>query len=292
MADNIKIKLNTSQYKSPTQADINAAKQFILRRNDYARILEGKIDDLLEIAAQEIVTICYKYNVSPKDFVISSQYNEQMMNEIVKVMDDLETEILSLINEYSTKATDDKTRRNILAAWIALLGRGNSNLQDTLDRYLYKFMKDIEAAVAALKYANRKLPDAITKVKTYLHSIYTMPEVIAAFKQADDFNATYIRSRGVAKGNVGLSNNGSTNITNMAKITLNMAWMRSQAMDFMEDGAVGVYVLRGSSYPCVSCDENCGFHPIKESYGVLPVHPNCQCFAVPIYAKGNGNLSF
>lgn len=286
MAEKIKIKLDTSQYKSPTQEDINAAKQFILRRNDFAIILDGKIDELLEIAAYEIVTICYKYNVSPKEFVISSQYNEQMMEEIANVMDDLETKILSLINEYSTRVSNNRIRINQLATWITSLGRGNRNLQDTLDEYLYKFMKDIEAAVAAMRFADVQLADAITKVKTYLHTVYTMPEMTAAFKYADDFNATYIRSRGVAKGNVGISNNGSTNITNMAKITLHMAWMRSQAMDFREQGAVGYYQLRGSNYNCDLCDSETGFHYGLADIFVTPLpHPRCCCYRIPIFIK-------
>ena len=146
-------------------------------------------------------------------------------------------------------------------------------------------MKDIEAAVAALKYANIPLAQAITKAKTHLHTIYVMPEVQQAFKQAESFTATYIRSRGVVKGNVGLSNNGSTNVTNMAKTTLQMVWMRSQVMDYKEQGAAGLYVLRGSNYFCTPCDDNCGFHPIEESYGVLPVHPSCCCYAIPVFTK-------
>jgi hypothetical protein len=285
MADNIKIKLDTSQYRLPTAEDITAAKQFVLRRNEYARLLEERIDEVLKEAEEHIITICYKYDVEPTEFEISSRYNEQMMNEISEAMDAAEEEILSLIEEYSTRVTTDKDRISKLLAWMLLLGRKNRNLQQTLDTYLYKFMKDIEVAVAALKYASIPLAQAITKAKTHLHTIYVMPEVQQAFKQAESFTATYIRSRGVVKGNVGLSNNGSTNVTNMAKTTLQMVWMRSQVMDYKEQGAIGLYVLRGSSYPCALCDDNCGFHPIEESYGVLPVHPSCCCYAIPVFTK-------
>ena len=285
MADSIKIKLDTSQYRLPTTEDITAAKQFVLRRNEVARLLEERIDEVLKDAEERIMTICYKYDVEPTEFEISSRYNEQMMNEISEVMDETEEEIFRLVQEYSTRVTTDKDRISKLLAWMLLLGRKNRNLQQTLDNYLYKFMKDIEAAVAALKFANVPLAQAITKAKTHLHTIYVMPEVQQAFKQAESFTATYIRSRGVVKGNVGLSNNGSTNVTNMAKTTLQMVWMRSQVMDYKEQGVAGIYVLRGSSYPCAPCDDNCGFHPIEESYGVLPVHPSCCCYAIPVFTK-------
>ena len=290
MAESIKIKLDGSQYRLPTQEDITSAKQFILRRNDFARLLESKVDDCLEDAAQEIVSICYKYNVDPKEFAINSKYNEKMMDEIAEVMDELEADIMSLIYDYSLRVTDDEKHRNLLAAWIALLGRGNNNLQDTLDGYLYKTMKDWEAAIAALRFANVAMADAVTKVKSNLHSIYTMPEVTAAFKHADDFNATYIQSHGVMAGGVGLSNNGSTNVTNMARLTLQMAWMREQGIEFDESGAAGYYQLRGSAYPCSVCDDEVGFHKGLEDLYTKPYpHPHCCCYRIPIFALEEGN---
>ena len=295
MADSIKIQLDGSQYRLPTQEEIRTAKQFILRREEYARGLVAKIDDSLAKAAQEIVTICYKYNVDPKKFAINSQYNEQMMAEIAEVMDNLEEEILDYIYEYSLAGFDNgsvfagfpnETKNNMrstVAAWIALLGRGNRNLQDTLDGYLYKTMKDWEAAIAALRHANVAMADAVTRVKSHLHSIYTMPETMAAFNDSNDFNATYIRNKGVQKGAVGISNNGSTNVTNMAKITLQMAWMRSLSMDYQEQGSAGYYVLRGSSYPCDTCDSMVGFHSIDDMDGYPPYHGHCCCYVIPIY---------
>lgn len=285
MSDTIKISLDTSQYRLPTQEEITSGKQFVLRREEYARVLVAKIDDCLANAAQEIVTICYKYNVDPQKFAINSQYNEQMMDEIAEVMDNLEEEIMDYIYEYSLSVLDgsEDGKRNILAAWIALLGRGNRNLQDTLDGYLYKTMKDWEAAIAALRFANVAMATAVTKVKGHLHSIYTMPEVRATFANADDFNATFIRSRGVQQGGVGVSNNGSTNVTNMAKLTLQMAWMKEKSLEQEEDGAAGYYVLRGSSYPCETCDSMVGFHKMDDIEGYPPYHGHCCCYVIPIY---------
>ena len=79
MADSIRLKLDTSKYATPTQADINAAKQFILQREEYARLLESRVDELLNDAAERIVIICYRYNVEPKNLYFGSGFNEQMM---------------------------------------------------------------------------------------------------------------------------------------------------------------------------------------------------------------------
>ena len=287
MADSIKISLDTSKYAIPTQEDMDAAKRFVLMREEYAQLLQSRIDEVLADAMERIITICYRYDVDPKLLYLSNGFNEQMMNEISETMDEAEEEILSLIEEYSINALDGSdNKKNSLLAWMLLLGRKNRNLQQTLDTYLYKFMKDIEAAVAAVKYANIPLAQAITKAKTHLHTIYVMPEVQKAFKQAESFTATYIRSRGVVKGNVGLSNNGSTNITNMARITLQMTWMRSQAMDFQEQGAIGYYQLRGSNYNCDVCDNEVGFHKGIADIFITPLpHPHCACYRIPVFTK-------
>jgi len=277
------IKLDTKKYQAPSQQDIDAAKQFILQREENARMLEDKIDELLADAAEKIVIICYRYDVDPQKLYIASGFNEQMMNEIAEVMDELEEEILAMMQEYATRSTKDRDRINALLLWMASLGRGNRNLRDTLDGYLYKFMKDLEAAIAALRFADATMADAVTKVKTNLHTIYTMPEVMAAFKNASEFAATYIQSRGVQKGGVGLSNNGSTNVTNMARLTLQMVWMRSRRLEMEEDGAAGFYVLRGSNYPCDYCDSKVGFHPMTDIDYFPPFHGHCCCYVVPIF---------
>lgn len=277
------IKLDTKKYQAPSQQDIDAAKQFILQREENARMLEDKIDELLADAAEKIVIICYRYDVDPQKLYIASGFNEQMMNEIAEVMDELEEEILALMQEYATRSTKDRDRINALLLWMASLGRGNRNLRDTLEGYLYKFMKDLEAAIAALRFADATMADAVTKVKTNLHTIYTMPEVMAAFKNASEFAATYIQSRGVQKGGVGLSNNGSTNVTNMARLTLQMVWMRSRRLEMEEDGVAGFYVLRGSNYPCDYCDSKVGFHPMTDIDYFPPFHGHCCCYVVPIF---------
>lgn len=277
------IKLDTKKYQAPSQQDIDAAKQFILQREENARMLEDKIDELLADAAEKIVIICYRYDVDPQKLYIASGFNEQMMNEIAEVMDELEEEILAMMQEYATRSTKDRDRINALLLWMASLGRGNRNLRDTLEGYLYKFMKDLEAAIAALRFADATMADAVTRVKTNLHTIYTMPEVMAAFKNASEFAATYIQSRGVQKGGVGLSNNGSTNVTNMARLTLQMVWMRSRRLEMEEDGAAGFYVLRGSNYPCDYCDSKVGFHPMTDIDYFPPFHGHCCCYVVPIF---------
>ena len=285
MASTIKITIDGTRYRIPKDEDIRKAKDFVLQRNETARALASRIDDILDEMAEQIVTICYRYDVNPATFTISSDYNEDMMAEIAEVMDDAEGTIMSLIYEYSTRVTADKDRIALLSAWMATLGRNNQNLQGTLDGYLYKTMKDYEAAIAALRAAGVTMAEAVNLIKLFKHQIYSMPAILEAFKHNQDFAAQYIQSLGVQAGAVGLSNSGATNVTNMAKTTLQMVWMRSERMDYEADGAVGYYVLRGSNFPCEKCQDQVGFHPISDVEGFPPFHVNCCCFAIPIYSK-------
>lgn len=108
MANSIRVKLDTSKYVAPTQADINAAKKFILQREEYARLLENRVDEILNDAAERIVIICYRYNVDPQYLYFGSGFNEQMMAEISDVMDEIEQASLTL--SMNTRQSQPKTK--------------------------------------------------------------------------------------------------------------------------------------------------------------------------------------
>ena len=285
MAQPIKIKLDTDKYRIPTEEDIAAAKEYIIQREEYAGILGDRIDEIIAEAAERVVIICYRYNIDPKLLYLSSAFNAEMMAEISVVMDEVESAILRLILEYSTRVAVNSVRSVELAEWMYNLGKGDRNIEDTLYGYMYKMMKDWEAAIAAMRYAGLDAAKASTRIKTYLHQIYNMPEVRSAFRRWQEFAATYIRSRGIQYGAVGISNNGSTNVVNMAKYTLQLVWKHNQQLDFEEEGIAGFIVERGSGYLCDFCDSYCGWHTLDELDALPPRHPNCACYAIPIYKK-------
>lgn len=295
MKKTISINLDTSKYRMPTQEDINNAKKFIVRRNDHASILESRVDAILVGAAGEIAEICLKYNTPARDFTMNA--NKQMFAEVEEVMDRIDEQIMSLIEQFSTMVTDNQARKKLLALYIASLGRGNNNLQQTLDGYLYRYLYDLEAIIASMKLAQEngsKLTTAaiVSKVKSSQHAIYTTPEVKQAMsaKNIAAMQAMYIRSHGRHIDNTGLSyvgssNSNANNILRMARTTMDMAWMRNLSIDYQENAEiVGFFVSRGSSYDCKICDSQVGFHA-KGDLEELPLyHPNCKCWVMPIYS--------
>ena len=288
MAESIDLQL-LDIYEPITDEDIQSAQNYIGRRESAAHGLSALIDALLKDAAEKITRICYRYNIDPKTFSISQKYNEQMFGEIADVLNDLEDEILDLTLDYATRCTKSEKRKGALLPWILALGRGNNNLKQTLESRLRMFMRDIEAMVASLKLANVNIGQAITKVKSNLHAVYLMPEVRAAFRRSVMMQAKYLRDKGVKHGNVGSSNSEANNILRFAEITLQMAWMKNQLLNFKERGAAGFIVNRGSTYPCALCDSHVGWHTIDDVDSFPQFHGHCCCYAVPVFEKSSNS---
>lgn len=292
----MKLDIDTSKYRYPTQKELDDAKKFILRRENYAQILDSRVDAILTDAAGQIAQICLKYNIPAKDFTMTS--NQQMFQEVSDVMDEAEEQIMALIQDFSTRVTTDNGKKKLILLWIASLGRNNMNLQQTLDGYMYRYLYDLEAIIAAYKLrmeGNSKLTSAavVSQIKASQHSVYTNPAVVAAMsaKNIGQMQAKYIRSHGNHKGDgvplsyVGVSNSNANNVVNMAKITMQMAWMREELMDFKDSGAKAYIQLRGSMYPCSICDEATGVYEgdLNAMLSRPFVHPSCMCYRVPLY---------
>ena len=293
----INIHLNTSRYVAPTEQDIKEAKAYILKRSDVANELADLIGDLLTEAAVKIVQIAYKYNFPGDVFTIGASPEQQQ--EINAVMDELEQRIFEtledkvladLVSEDSNGAVIPMSaeRKAALLAFMLALGHKNQNLRSTLYNYQWRFLYDLEAAIAALKLANVNLSKAITKIRSHIGSIYTMSEVQAAIRRPNNVMAAFLRSAGVPHNPDGSPNlqgvprEGYNAIINSIRITNDIVWGHNQLLNFIERNAVGYYQLRGSSYPCRICDEQVGFHIGLIDAEDLP-HPNCMCYRIPIF---------
>ena len=281
--------------KRPSIKEIIAAQNFIKRRIAFADELGGKVDDILVEGAERIAKICLQYHIPAKDFLLKA--NKQMYERITAVMDELEERIFQLIMTYSLHISDNDERKEGLIAYLASLGKNDMDMRETLDAYLFRYMYDMEALMASLLLAREKgkekaLSDAsiIAKVKMAQHTVYTTPEVKMAMsaKYMPTMKAQYVKLMGVHRDNTGLStagvsNSNANNVINMAKNTMNMAWMKNLEMDFeQDDGIEGFFVMRGSSYPCALCDSMVGFHPATDSDLLPQYHAHCACIAVPM----------
>lgn len=286
--DKAVIKLPLGDYKAPTQQEINEGKAYVKRRNEVALALTSLVGNILLELLEDIFRLCYNTNTKGEDFTIDG--DDGIFEKISELMDEACDEILEYIKEYATKCTENDSRAYMLVLYILSLGRNKMNFERTLQNYMRRYLYDIEAMIAAYKYAGYNLPTALVKAKNAYRNVYQQPEVKAAYK-VPTMKAMYIKSKGIhydfqtGISTVGLSANGSTNVIYLAETTLKMAWMRSEAMDYKEKGAAGYYQLRGSNYPCQLCDSEVGFHLGVDNIISDPYpHPHCACYRIPIYS--------
>jgi len=266
-------------FNPPTEEDIKKAKRWVLLRESNAAHLSDLVQSYIEEALDKLVAIGYKYNVKPADFQFSA--DEKLREEAAAVLDELEEEVMLLIEGYSINESDDKKRHAAMLPWLlALHSKGTTDLQSTLHKRVGQFLYDTEAQIAAMMIAGYPRTRALMRIKSTMHAVYTSPEVIISYKYNP--KSMYLRSHGVHEGNTGLSSSGAVNIENLARQTAQIAWMKSQLMDFEEQGAVGYYQFRGSTYPCHICDSEVGFHPGLPEEAEYP-HAHCVCYRVPIF---------
>lgn len=285
MAEPIKIQLS-DKYQPVTDADIRTAKNFILRRESAANGLSALIDGLLEDAAANITMLCYQFNVRPEEFQISSNYNEKLYELICNILDELEDEIMDLMLEYATKCTESDKKRSMLLPWILALGIRGKSLQQITEKRIWSFSRDVEAMIIACRMANIDRTKAISRIKSNLKSVYTIPEMKVAFAHAAEQKNIFIRSHGVKHGYRGNSNSEAVNIERMAKYTVEKAWMHQQYENYKANDEIqGYFVIRGSTFPCQLCDSMVGFHPIEDIDGYPLYHPSCVCTAIPVRIK-------
>lgn len=290
MADSIRISL-PSGIDAPSSADIRDAKNYVLKRAQTEIALESAIDAILDKYVALITRACYKYDIAPVDFTFGA--NEQLRQEVYALLDDLEEEIYALIEDSVVPDKKKNKHWQALIDWMLTLGTHNWDFRRTLEYYIYRFSQDLEAEIAALRFADVRQTVAITKMRSALHSPYSMPGMIAAIKSGQSFSADMIRSGGTKtdpfthQATVGLSKVGATNITTMARSTLAMVWMRDLLLEAEEENKAGYFVFRGSSYSCPNiCDELVGFHSLEEGM-VLPAHSHCYCWCVFVNSKND-----
>lgn len=251
----------------PTDADIEAAKDYIRQRIEVEQSMSYLLESAMREAAEWIVDICYGAGVSPLNFSyanlsVSAQYN---IDEVIRWLQET-------IDDYFTTfaIADHEENRDVLLPLIFGSNYG-STFRERLSDYCSKYRDELMLLVGAglfLGVAKKMLVKSIGENLKHPYANNLLADGIAA-------PLTYGRGR---------SNSMFNALNSLTKFGIETAWMRHWELSTSADGAIGWVVRRGSLYPCDVCDDNCGFHTVDEGTN-LPVHPSCCCFAVPIYVN-------
>lgn len=283
--------LDKSLYKVPTILDESNAREFVALRDEYALLLGRKIKDLLTMVADELLVLAYKYDINAKDF--SFDLFETLQTRVEEIMEEAEEDIVEMLEEYATKIADNNGDKvALLLAFLMTLGNKGRSMRETLRMYMNRFRSDIEAVIAAFKYAKVEQMTAVTQMNTHLTNIQNIPAVQMVRKEPLGFSAQLIQDGFIHYDPAthtrtsGVPTSGILAVIQMVTMASQFTWQHWQLLNFADRGAVGYYQMRNpaSHFDCAVCDSEVGFHlgTIDEPYNT---HARCKCLRIPIFMK-------
>lgn len=292
------INIDTSKYDAPTQEDLDAAKRYIVRRNNTTNALRDIAEEEIKDAAAEIAQIAMRYDTEPTAFAFDSNVSEDMMDEVAEVMDDLEETLMAQLVDYATMPARDDGIKYLLIALLLSLGHRNLGMRETVHQYLWRTLRQTEALVVAAKAAKMSPQVTVSLVRSSLSQFRGNKQYRALMRYRHLYNAQYVRNGGQATFSDGTPNvqgvptSGLLATLNTLASAVDAVWMYNQQLEMQQDGAIGYWQFRGSDYPCDICDEEVGFHEIEQGadigawveYEPYP-HAHCCCGRMPIYSK-------
>lgn len=254
----------------PTDKQIEEAKAFLRTRIEAEASAEKHIEDYLVEAAKKIVALSAKYHIPPRQFRFST--NENLRKEVDEVIRELKEQIIHATETLSVY--DREEDRDLILAWLNGEKYGKT-FKERLAEYANRYKFEIEAAIAAGLFLNKSDKDILSDIRTNLHAPYNNPDIRASFGKG--LIARRILSKGISYGS-GHSNSSYNLITSLSRNEIASAWMWWYGEQAAKGGATGFYSYRGSSYPCGTCDNMVGFHPIADYR--YHWHPNCRCYFI------------
>lgn len=274
--------------RKPSQEDVRAAKNFILTRIEVAALAQDRAGELILDAAVELVYIAYRYSVPAEQFEFEA--NSSIMEEVVKLMSALESNLLGQVEFYALSCTENEGLRKDLLALLLVMGHRNMKLSETIYAYQWRMLRQAEALIAAYKAAGLSVDDAVKKIRPQISAFNTSPELQEALKNKSAYTAAYIANGGKATFPDGSPNvkgvpvDGYNAIKLLFGTAVAQIWMRNQLQEMQQlEDCMGYYVLRGSNYNCALCDSYVGYHEKTDIESLPPYHPNCHCYIIKVY---------
>lgn len=183
----------------------------------------------------------------------------------------------------SKTLSENRNKSNIDDAIILgfVFGKlGKYTFKERLNMYANQVKMEVEAAVAAGLLKGMNENQILNQIMMYINTPYLNPAIQEAIRKGG-FAATRIQSQGITYG-TGRYTSGFADIKRMEIMAISQGYNYANHRIWSGNkNIIGYYAFRNSSYPCELCDSNVGFHKITDL--TLPVHPNCQCGAFPIY---------
>ncbi len=251
--------------------EVKRSAEYAIKRSQALRNCESHIANILWQTAQKIVSKSSRYRRQGK------LTNESaLLSDAKEIAEEAQEGIGKYISAYAKASCkilgiDSDNIASFLKGEIYGKTTGQRNVA-----YLANFAEDIVRMIKAgtlMGYTDSKI---LSSIRTGYKDPYKASVVTKA--QRKDINiATPSYGKGIFR-------NAYQNIVRNAKQVISIAWGKAEQEYGEKNGAVGYRVFRGSSFPCPTCDDLCGYvHPMGTM--VIPAHVSCVCRAQFIFKQ-------
>lgn len=254
--------------RQPTEADIEAAKAYLIERLSAERSMSYHLELLMREAAERVVEICYNAKIDP---TVGSYENlpVKVQLEIEEVVEWLK----ETINDYFLilAVADHEENKDKILPFIFGVNHGQT-FDERLTDYCTKYRDELLLLIGAGVFLGLTKKVLAKSIGSHLKQPYKNPDLVDGIAAP----LTYGRGR---------SNSMFTAIGALTKFGIGKAWMYDRHLKAEMERAQGFMTFRNSTYSCDICDEYASYpHPMDDE--IPPLHANCVCGTVYFNAYG------
>lgn len=260
------------------------AKQLLNYRLECELNFTNELRQKVVSAFKELCVYGYSGSLTPLDF----QFNKLSTKaEINKVITDLCEWIFDKQVEYGDKSMDsvvdayDIKKEMTAEEFINDYEYGHTD-KERIRTYANRFKYEAEAWIASALIIGVPMTTLINQFSTNIQNPYNNSIFNQAVKDRSA-SATRLKTRGKSYG-IGRYVSSFNSLKRLGRAVIADANKRSIISAYIQIGAKGFEVYRGSSYPCSLCDSMVGYHDINSIDAMPPYHCNCVCYTVPIFS--------
>lgn len=252
--------------------------------DDVIRILsktKGKVDAEVDKTIRQILSLSLTWSYKKADFTFD--VNADLDSEVNRLLMQMSDNIMDYSDSMVAEVTQEDDDKEAVVAFTnrEIDGEG---AQERADAYASHLKYLCEAYLAACFSKGMSTSQMLGDLYIFLanpNGYYAMRD---ALRERERYKAALIRDGGAHFGS-GKDADAAKGLTRLVNYKITEGFHKSELLQWSRKGnVIGYRCRRGSNYPCAICDDVCAvpLYPLTEQ--VLPVHPDCCCYMIPIYA--------
>lgn len=251
-----------------TNEQLEEAKSYILQRERNVRSIIVDIDRIFDRYVDILLTA-----------VINQKSDAEIEELLAEITEQVYQDCLLL-------AVDEHDRKDTIIAFISRPYEDGVSLRERLQYRVNSWWKEIAVVWLACGLLRKGKAAALTSIKAnYLHP-YDNSIIQDARRQAHKglFAGVNNDAFDIPTFGKGIPVSSKIALRNIGGHAIAEGWNEWAHLNAVDNGAIGYYVVRGSSYPCDICDSAAShFHPIEDLDYLPCLHLHCMCVPVYVY---------